>query len=72
MALGQPSYGITVREMAQAYTALANDGVFTYSRTYSMVKDRSGKIILDNQPQTIQAFSQDTARTMTYMAMNRV
>lgn len=50
MALGQPSYGMTVREMAQAYTALANDGVFTYSRTYSMVKDRSGKIILDNQP----------------------
>ena len=70
MALGEPHYGITVREMAQAYTALANDGVFTYSRTYTMVKDRSGKIILDNQPQTIQAFSQNTARTMTYMLNN--
>lgn len=70
MALGEPHYGITVREMAQAYTALANDGVFTYSRTYTMVKDRTGKIILDNQPQTIQAFSQDTARTMTYMLNN--
>ena len=70
MALGEPHYGITVREMAQAYTALANDGVFTYSRTYTMVKDRSGKIILDNQPQTIRAFSQETARTMTYMLNN--
>ncbi len=70
MALGQPSYGITVREMAQAYTALANDGVFTYSRTYTMVKDRTGKIILDNQPETIQAFSKETARTMTYMLNN--
>lgn len=70
MALGEPHYGITVREMAQAYTALANDGVFTYSRTYTMVKDRSGKIILDNQPQTIQAFSQNTARAMTYMLNN--
>ncbi len=70
MALGEPHYGITVREMAQAYTALANDGVFTYSRTYTMVKDRSGKIILDNQPQTIRAFSQNTARTMTYMLNN--
>ena len=70
MALGEPHYGITVREMVQAYTALANDGVFTYSRTYTMVKDRSGKIILDNQPQTIQAFSQETARTMTYMLNN--
>ena len=70
MALGEPHYGITVREMAQAYTAPANDGVFTYSRTYTMVKDRSGKIILDNQPQTIRAFSQETARTMTYMLNN--
>ena len=70
MALGEPHYGITVREMAQAYTALANDGVFTYSRTYTMVKDRSGKIILDNQPQTIRAFSQETAHTMTYMLNN--
>ena len=70
MALGEPHYGITVREMAQAYTALANDGTFTYSRTYTMVKDRTGKIVLDNQPRTIQAFSQDTARTMTYMLNN--
>ncbi len=70
LALGQPSYGMTVREMAQAYAALANDGVFTYSRSYTMVKDRNGKIILDNQPETLQAFSKETARTMTYMLNN--
>lgn len=70
LALGQPHYGITVREMAQAYTALANDGTFTYARSYSMVKDRDGKIILDNQPRTQTAFSQNTARTMTYMLQN--
>ena len=70
LALGQPHYGITVREMAQAYTALANDGTLTYARSYSMVKDRDGKIILDNQPRTQTAFSQNTARTMTYMLQN--
>lgn len=70
LALGQPHYGITVREMAQAYTALANDGTLTYARSYSMVKDRDGKIILDNQPKTQTAFSQNTARTMTYMLQN--
>ena len=70
LALGQPHYGITVREMAQAYTALANDGTLTYARSYSMVKDRDGKIILDNQPRTQTAFSQSTARTMTYMLQN--
>lgn len=70
LALGQPHYGITVREMAQAYTALANDGTLTYARSYSVVKDRDGKIILDNQPKTQTAFSQSTARTMTYMLQN--
>lgn len=67
LALGQPHYGITVREMAQAYCALSNDGTFTKARTYTMVKDRSGNIVLDNRPQTQQAFSTETARTMTYM-----
>lgn len=70
LALGEPHYGITVREMAQAYTALANDGTLTYARSYSMVKDREGKVILDNQPKTQTAFSQNTARTMTYMLQN--
>ena len=70
LALGQPHYGITVREMAQAYCALANDGTFTKARTYTLVKDRSGEVILDNQPQTSTAFSVETARTMTYMLNN--
>ncbi len=70
LALGQPHYGITVREMAQAYCALANDGTFTKARTYTLVKDRSGEVILDNQPETHTAFSVETARTMTYMLNN--
>ena len=70
LALGQPHYGITVREMAQAYCALANDGTFTKARTYTLVKDRSGEVILDNQPKTQTAFSVETARTMTYMLNN--
>ncbi len=70
LALGQPHYGITVREMAQAYCALANDGIFTKSRTYTLVKDSDGNTVLDNQPETSEAFSKETARTMTYMLNN--
>ena len=33
LALGQLTNGITVREMAQAYSALVNDGMFTESRS---------------------------------------
>jgi len=72
MALGQMTNGVTVREMAQAYSAFANDGVFTYGRTYSLITDSDGTIIIDNQPETIVAFEPNTAYTMTYMMQNAV
>lgn len=70
MALGQLTNGITVREMAQAYCSFVNDGVFTYSRSYTLVTDADGNVIIDNQPKTIQAFSPNTAHVMTYMLQN--
>lgn len=69
LALGQPNWGISVREMCQAYCSLANDGVFTKSRTYTKVlaSDKTTVILDNSTPETHQAFSQSTARTMTYM-----
>ncbi len=67
MALGQLTNGITTREMAQAFSSFANDGVFTYSRTYTRVTDSHGNVVLDNQPRTTVAFSPNTAHIMTYM-----
>ncbi len=72
MALGQLTNGITVREMAAAYCSFVNDGMFTYSRTYSLVTDKKGNIIIDNSPRTEQAFSPNTAHVMTYMMENAV
>ena len=70
LALGQQTWGVTVREMAQGFAALANDGVLTEARTYTLVKNSKGETILDNQPKTQVAFSQSTARVMTYMLNN--
>ncbi len=72
MALGQLTNGATVREMAQAFATFANDGTFTYSRTYTMVTDKKGNIVIDNQPKTIAAFDPNTAYVMTYMMQNAV
>lgn len=72
MALGQLTNGVTVREMAQAYGAFVNDGIFTYGRTYSMVTDKEGNIVIDNSPKTIKAFEPNTAYVMTYMMQNGV
>lgn len=67
LSLGQLTNGITVREMAQAYTAFVNDGVFTHARTYTHVLDSEGKPVLDNSPDTIVAFKANTAWTITDM-----
>ncbi len=72
MALGQLTIGITVREMAAAYCSFVNDGTFTHSRTYTLVTDSVGNIVIDNQPETISAFKPNTAHVMTYMLQNAV
>ena len=70
MALGQLTNGITTREMAQAYAAFANDGVFTFARSYTLVTDGNGNTVLDNQPRTQVAFAPNSAHVMTYMLSN--
>ncbi|MBQ9045110.1 MAG: PBP1A family penicillin-binding protein [Oscillospiraceae bacterium] len=72
LALGQLTNGITVREMAQAYSAFVNDGVFTYSRTYSYVTDSDGNVVLENPARTITAFQPNTAWNMADMLYNAV
>jgi penicillin-binding protein 1A len=72
LSLGQLTNGVTVREMAQAFSAFDNEGVFTYARTYTKVTDSNGNIVLDNTPNTIQAFSADTAHIMSYMLKGAV
>ena len=72
MALGQFTNGVTVREMAQAYCAIVNNGTFTHSRTYTLVLDPNGNIILENTPETIQAFSPNTAANLCDMLQHAV
>ncbi len=72
LALGQLTNGITVREMAQAYSAFVNDGVFTYSRTYSYITDSDGNVVLENPARTIDAFQPNIAWNMTDMLYNAV
>ena len=72
LSLGQLTNGITVREMAQAYSAFVNDGTFTYSRTFNYVTDSAGNVVLENPARTITAFKQNVAWNMTDMLFNAV
>lgn len=72
MALGQFTYGISPRELADAYTAYANSGVYNSSRTYSLITNAEGKIVYENIPTSIAAVSEETAYYMTDMLCNVV
>lgn len=65
LALGGLTYGITVREHTQAYSALANGGVSSKARTYTEVRDSTGKIILDNKEEHAVIYKESTAAVMT-------
>lgn len=72
LSLGQLTNGITVREMAQAYSAFVNDGTFTYARTFNYVTDSAGNVVLENPARTITAFKQNVAWNMADMLFNAV
>ena len=45
LAMGATTLGVTVREMASAYTTFRNNGIHTKSRTYSLVTDADGNTV---------------------------
>jgi len=64
--------GVTVKDMAEAYTAFPNGGVYREARTYTRVLDASGKVVLDNTQDSNVAMSEKTAWYSTYMMMNTI
>ena len=67
LALGQLNYGITPKEMAQAFTAFATDGIMSRGRTYSLVTDSDGKVVLDNPADQHVAIKANTAYNIADM-----
>ena len=72
LALGQFNYGVSVRELTAAYSALANDGVYNSSRSYFCVKDSNGNELLVNNYQGKAVLSEESADIMTLMLKNVV
>lgn len=72
LALGALTVGVSPREMTQAYSFLANDGIYTEARTYLKVLDKNKEVILDNTPETAIITSEQTASIMTKMLQNVV
>lgn len=71
LVLGSQSSGLTVVQLAGAYT-MFNTGTFTTPHYYTEITDYQGNMILDNNKHinTTQAISADTAYIMNRMMWN--
>lgn len=67
LALGQLSVGVSVRDMTNAYVPLANEGVYCKGRSYVLVLDGHGRVLLENKPVTTRAFRPAVASVMTQL-----
>ena len=64
MGLGGLDRGVTTEEMAAAFGAFANEGVYTAPRTYTRVEDPDGNVILENEAESSVAMKDTTAALM--------
>lgn len=63
LALG--SSGLSLMEITKAYAVFANGGMLIKPIYVKRVLDRNGQVIEENQPETVQAISKETAFLMT-------
>lgn len=69
LALGGLTDGVSVYEMAGAYSAIANDGVYIRPHTFTRVVDKNGKVVLEADTTKTTAMSKDTALQMKQLML---
>lgn len=69
LALGQLSYGVSLRKLTEAYTVFPNEGVLSAGRSYIYVYDSDGKLLLENAESKKEIFSSETAAIMNQLLM---
>lgn len=61
LALGGLTWGVTPLEMAGAYNAIANDGVYIEPTFYTKVVDSDGNIVMQTNQETTRVMSKEAA-----------
>lgn len=72
LALGAQTWGVHVRDMANAFSTFANKGTYREGRTFSKVYDSQGTLVLDNAQETEELLSEKTIDYMNYCLVGGV
>jgi len=70
LGMGALTVGASVREMSNAYSTFANNGVWREARTYTKVYDSEGNLVLDNEQETRQVMGQKAINYLNYCLYN--
>ena len=70
LAIGAQTWGVRVRDMANAFATFANNGYYRNARTFTKVYDSNGKLVLDNTQKEEQILSEKTVNYMNYCLAN--
>ena len=72
LALGQLNYGISVRDITAAYSIFADNGNYHNARSYSLVMDSQGNVVLQNEIVSERVISDGNAEIMTKLMQDVV
>jgi len=65
--LGGLAHGVSVEELTNAYSSIANQGTFLDAYMIEKITDSNGTIVYQHTPEPVKAFSEQTAFLMTDM-----
>lgn len=66
LAMGGLTTGLTVRDVTAAYATFANNGVYREARTFTLVLDDNGKVVLKNEQESRQVLSEKAVNYINY------
>lgn len=72
LGLGQLNYGVSVRDITAAYSIFADNGIYHAPRSYSLVKNSYGEILLENKVSSERVISDGNAEIMTKLLQDVV
>ena len=67
LALGQLSYGVSLRRLTEAYAVFPSEGVLCSPKSYYAVYDGEGSLLLSKEPSAERIFSEEGARLMNQL-----
>ncbi len=67
LALGQLSYGVTLRQLTEAYAVFPSEGIYRNGKSYIAVYDGEGNLFLEKEDREERVFSKEGARLMNQL-----